>query len=831
MRMGFLVETLSPLFAGAWRASWQAAVLAVVIWLLLKGCGRRLAPAWRYGLWTLVLIRLVLPWSFESPSSIYNWVRVDRALEGLTRNSARLSVAGWTAGRTFQRQREDITEVRTSPPDERVVPPESRLMSPVPVHLPGGKSVRLRVQGEVATFSPEGAGARGPTARAETLGRRGWYRGWLVVWLLGMVVVAARVAAETARLWRSISPARLVTDSTVLELLEDCRQLMRVRAPLVLVETDEVASPVLYGFLRPRLLVPNGMLSSLTHDEKRFVFLHELAHVRRHDIAWSWLMIALQTVHWFNPLVWLTTARLRAERELACDALALSCAREADAKPYGETILRLVTDYCQPRRLPAMAGIIDDSADLRARIVGIAGFRKATPSTTLAYGLFGLILAGALTDGRTSGWERDGFQVSSERLRWRAEAGVDLSRVLAQGEAVIYPEVDWSRAAADGLVKVGEVEGLAADTWQACSTIERPSPRSGHSTLWTGLEVLVWGGGATNQTYRDGAGYDPERGIWRPLAEAGAPAGRWQHAAVWTGTEMLVWGGRPEFLATDRFDDGARYDPQADRWKPMNSSGAPKARSQMAAVWTGRELIIWGGVGEGGKALADGARYDPVTDTWEDLPAGPLEGRWVPSAVWTGSELIIWGGYRQWPVAQAYADGAAYDPAARRWTLLPSLGAPRARSGHCGVWTGEEMIIWGGYDQATQTHLNSGARFNARTWQWLPLSLANAPAPRQVFAAAWSGSELIVWGGSFGPRQATDTGGRYEPATDTWRATTVSGAPPGRFFWRSDCGVWIGSGMFFFGGEDVRTETSLAWPYIWQPTHPVPVFRRMTSGQ
>ena len=128
---------------------------------------------------------------------------------------------------------------------------------------------------------------------------------------------------------------------------------------------------------------------------------------------------------------------------------------------------------------------------------------------------------------------------------------------------------------------------------QESSTESAKIGRILHTMVWTGKEIIVWGGGSEGQFYAHGFRMDSS-GIQRTnLAEVGAPSGRWGHAAVWTGQEMIVWGGRGQFESEAHFNDGARYDPKTNVWKPMSSENAPMARSQMASVWTGEELIVW----------------------------------------------------------------------------------------------------------------------------------------------------------------------------------------------------------------------------------------------
>jgi len=129
---------------------------------------------------------------------------------------------------------------------------------------------------------------------------------------------------------------------------------------------------------------------------------------------------------------------------------------------------------------------------------------------------------------------------------------------------------------------------------------------------------------------------------WAATSAVGAPDKRYGHTAVWTGSEMIVWGGAgenyPFYLNT-----GGRYDPATDRWTPVTINGAPAPRSVHTAVWTGNEMIIWGGASYGG-AVNTGGHYNPVTNSWKQSPtAGAPTRRYFHTAVWTGSEMIVWG--------------------------------------------------------------------------------------------------------------------------------------------------------------------------------------------
>jgi hypothetical protein len=106
------------------------------------------------------------------------------------------------------------------------------------------------------------------------------------------------------------------------------------------------------------------------------------------------------------------------------------------------------------------------------------------------------------------------------------------------------------------------------------------------------------------------------------------------------------------------------------------------------------------------------------------------------------------------------------------------------------------MIVWGGYSGGV--HVNTGARYNANDDAWTATTLLNAPDGRIAHAAIWTGNEMIVWGGySYEQDRFFDTGGRYSPTTDSWTGTVTINTPHAA---ESPTAVWTGSQMIVWGG-------------------------------
>ena len=322
------------------------------------------------------------------------------------------------------------------------------------------------------------------------------------------------------------------------------------------------------------------------------------------------------------------------------------------------------------------------------------------------------------------------------------------------------------------------------------------SARSGHLAVWTGTRMLVWGGdGPDNQPLADGAAYDPSTGRWEPMAAS--PTGPLFGAtAVWTGTRMLVWGG-----AASSSDDpgsergtGAAYDPATDTWAPIGRAPLPTVAGHVA-VWTGERMLVWGGsVGE--VPVADGAAYDPSTGRWTRLAAAPIAPRWDHTAVWTGERMIVWGGLsgEESESTVAFADGAAYDPTTDSWTTVPAAPVV-GRASHAAIWSGSAMVIWGGTG-ATSGLLADGAAYDpsTRTWKALP---ASPLGPRMFETAVAADRSMVVWGGTGERGDARADGAAYDPAAATWSPLPRSPLPPRA----RHTAVWTGEGLIVWGGS------------------------------
>jgi N-acetylneuraminic acid mutarotase len=348
----------------------------------------------------------------------------------------------------------------------------------------------------------------------------------------------------------------------------------------------------------------------------------------------------------------------------------------------------------------------------------------------------------------------------------------------------------------NGVINTGGRYDPITNTWAPTSSVDAPTARESHGAISTGNQMIVWGGSGNGPApwLNTGGRYDPVNDTWTPTSTTNAPSGRAGPSVAWADGEMVVWGGCNGNLYPCYMNNGGRYDPATDAWTSVSTSNAPALTGGEVMVAAGAQVLVWGGY-----ANKTGGRYRLDTDSWLPISTGSAPtARYSHAAVWTGSRMVVWGGRADadstsltLPVA-----GGRYDPALASWSATSTVNAPSPREAFSTIWTGSLMIVWGGSDGA---YVGTGGRYDPLADSWTPVSMTGAPAPRFAHTAVWTGSRMVVWGGKSSSGAVTNTGGRYDPQTDTWQATSTINAPLSRM---EQTAVWTGSRMLVWGGNN-----------------------------
>jgi N-acetylneuraminic acid mutarotase len=314
--------------------------------------------------------------------------------------------------------------------------------------------------------------------------------------------------------------------------------------------------------------------------------------------------------------------------------------------------------------------------------------------------------------------------------------------------------------------------------------------RSGQSTVYTGTEMMIWGGLQSASPVNTGMRYNTSTDTWTSMTTVGAPTARSEHSAVWTGSEMIVFGGMDGSVS---LTDGGRYNPSTNSWTTM--SNMVYARANAAAVWTGSVVLVFGGCSYAATTCTNALEsYNPTTNTWTSLATSALAGRQHMSYGFSGTKFMIWGGGNLVPAY--YSDGAVYDTGTTNWTNMAAASLT-AREGAGSVVVSGKLYIWGGTNGAV---LAGGAKYDPVANTWTTLPTAGAPAARAYFTPLYDGiGRIFVWGGYNGTT-GMDTGAVYETA-GIWRtSTSMTGVAAAR--WKHSA-VWdpVNRRMLIWGGE------------------------------
>jgi hypothetical protein len=224
--------------------------------------------------------------------------------------------------------------------------------------------------------------------------------------------------------------------------------------------------------------------------------------------------------------------------------------------------------------------------------------------------------------------------------------------------------------------------------------------------------------------------------------------GRADPAAIWTGNELLVWGGWGH--GSSVFADGAAYDPARRAWRLLRAAPL-SARAPAVWVWTGKEFLVWGDTSRT-RTVRDGAAYNPATDSWRRLPPAPLALNRA-NAVWVAGEMLVFGAQLDNGnhSRTRYAQGMAYTPGTNGWHLLPASSlSPQAST----------ISVVGGTIVAWDYELRA-ARYSPRSNRWLHLPSLPLEAAECGPTSASVGRRVVGW--------YCQKGAIFEPGSQRWR--------------------------------------------------------------
>ena len=327
-------------------------------------------------------------------------------------------------------------------------------------------------------------------------------------------------------------------------------------------------------------------------------------------------------------------------------------------------------------------------------------------------------------------------------------------------------------------------------------------PRTAAVAVWTGTEVLIWGG-RSDTVLGDGAAYDPNQDVWRLLPEAPLSP-RTEAVGLWVGDRLLVLGGFDDNREPLR--DGAIFDPVENSWEPIDTGFGGNATTT-AAIWTGEVGLLVGVDGPPEARLeSDSFVFDPADDSLRAVPASPSSAAFA-ARVGFATDQGVYVVRSDRDTDQVVVDG--FDLGTGTWTTGPPVPGLRALNldPNAAAWTGTEFVF--------AIHYKDGATYN-------PVTGETTPIPGSRSSVRWPA--VVVDGHVF----YGDI--RFDPSTRTWlddvaypypdpEFPVVAGVGDGAFIWggstcgrTADCGGFVGSAEGLIWSEPFAGANRMMFP-------------------
>jgi|GEM_PF-2801799 beta-lactamase regulating signal transducer with metallopeptidase domain len=369
-----------------------SSIMIVLILLIKKVFGKVLSPRWHYYIWILLLVRLMIPYTPESSLSALNLVNLASEQFGLTVNIS-------------DTHEPDATK------NPNVTSPNLNGVSA------GNENVGSQNSGNENLVN---ADANNPTTTDLTAtssqGGHSEQISYMMIlafiWVSGMFLlilyttfINVAFALEVRRNYKLLNSPRMNN------ILEECKQITGIRRRIYLYTTKRTRTPSLYATLHTKILLSEAYMEQLSDQEIKYIFLHELSHYKRKDIAVNWVLTLIQIVYFFHPLVWYAFHKIHEDCEISCDAKALRYLQKEEYLNYGSTVIKLIKLFSESNFIPATAGLWKHKSNFKRRIIMISKFHNNKwPSTLVTIILILIVGLVGLTGCKNSSKETGNTQ-------------------------------------------------------------------------------------------------------------------------------------------------------------------------------------------------------------------------------------------------------------------------------------------------------------------------------------------------------------------------------------------------------------------------------------
>lgn len=318
---------LYKLFQQVLLLSVMGSILALGILIIKAVLRKKLSAKFHYFIWFLLILRLIIPFNIQSHISLFNFIPAQNSkldssfIEAQNYSNIKKSSA-----------RDDINIEKDASKNNNKV------------SIPDSKKIGFNFQ----------------TAA--------------LIWIIGVFAAFLYIISINIIIAIKLKRLKHCDNKEVLKTLEAVKLKLKVGAKIEVLYDTKFNSPAVYGLIRPRILISKDIIDRITDENLRYIFLHEVTHVKRRDLLLNTAIIIIQTLYWFNPLIWYSLYQFKQDCEAACDATALAALDSEEIKEYGQTIINMLQLISKSNAIYGTMGFA--SRYSKRRIIMISRFRK-----------------------------------------------------------------------------------------------------------------------------------------------------------------------------------------------------------------------------------------------------------------------------------------------------------------------------------------------------------------------------------------------------------------------------------------------------------------------
>lgn len=307
--------SLSEIFRTILSLSLSGSILALGLLSIKWLFKQKLSATWHYYLWFLLIIRLLIPFTPQSPLNVFNFLPHNSSNAGLSQ----------------------VLQVVPSivAPQYNNPTPDTGQESPLSAdHNSNGKASPM----------------------TDNTGNT--FAAIAIIWFAGVLAILMYISLINRGLFLKLKKLPTCKANDILVLLEESKARLKIHSRVSVVYDVDLKSPALFGWRKAKIIISPQIIDKLSREELQYVFLHELSHLKRRDLWMNFLVTLLQVVYWFNPFIWYALHQMKQDCEIACDATALNTVSPENHKKYAQTIINLMQILAEPHWIPGTIGFV-----------------------------------------------------------------------------------------------------------------------------------------------------------------------------------------------------------------------------------------------------------------------------------------------------------------------------------------------------------------------------------------------------------------------------------------------------------------------------------------